>query len=84
MAKTKAKTVTVKVTVIYDEKGRYVAAGMRTNGKRPDRRALICDAEFPHACIVDIELPIPEPLKGKVKKVKAVKGWRQHKSEGTP
>jgi hypothetical protein len=77
MAKTKAKTVKVRVAVIYDER-RYQAGGYWVRGVRPSDRDLIEDARqfapscierIPGACVVDIELPLP--LKGKVLSVKA-------------
>lgn len=85
MAKTKAKTVTVRVAVIYDANGQYQAGGYATTRRRSVDYNLIVDARqsapstienLPHACIVEIELPIPEPaepLVGKVLSVKAVK-----------
>ncbi|MCK5641160.1 MAG: hypothetical protein KAJ19_10195 [Gammaproteobacteria bacterium] len=80
MAKSKAKTAKVRVSVLYDDKGHYVAAGRWTYGKRLNEAGLIEDATnvgvsdgLPHACIVDIELPIPKRLVGKVLTVKAVK-----------
>lgn len=87
MAKTKAKTVKVRVAVVYSDKGEYQGGGYRNAANKhfSDGR-LVDDAheaswtnnrdELPHACLVDIELPIPKPAKplvGKVLKVKAVK-----------
>ena len=82
MAKAKAKTVTVRVSVLYDRKGLYVAGGRRTPASgRLSEASLIQDAkdtgyttdDLPHVAVVDIELPIPEPLVGKVRRVKEVK-----------
>lgn len=89
MAKAKAKpkakatkTMKVRIAVIYDTNGKYQAGGQWIKGKRPSGDALFADArdaagwaeiDLDYACIVDIELPIPKPLKGKVLKVKAVK-----------
>ncbi len=79
MAKTKAKTVKARVAVIYDAKGRYQAGGYWTLGVRPSDDNLIADAreavptamqDMPHACIVDIELPVPKLFVGKVRRVK--------------
>lgn len=85
MANAKAKTVkTVKtrVAVIYNAEGKYQAGGYEQRRRLSDAE-LIGDAknldwttnpnELPHACIVDIELPIPEPLEGKVLNVRQVK-----------
>lgn len=78
----KATTVKVRVAVIYNKKGGYQAGGDWLCGKRPLDHHLIGEVkdiacgnaeDLPHACIVEIELPIPEPLKGKVIKVKQVK-----------
>lgn len=82
MAKAKTKTVKVRVAVIYNEKGEYQAGGFEQ--RRPlSVPKLIEDArnlgwpndpdKLPHACIADIELPIPETPKGKVVKIKKVK-----------
>ena len=82
MAKAKAKTVKVRVAVIYDAIGNYQAGGYRTRSDSLNDGHLIDDArqaapteieDLPDACIVDIELPIPKPLRGKVTRVKAVK-----------
>lgn len=86
MAKTKTKTVKVRVGMIYDRDGRFAAGGWWTRGERLDDASLIADAgrglvadanEFPYACVIDIELPIPTPIPtpvvGKVLQVKAVK-----------
>lgn len=88
MAKTKAtkatKAKTVKVVVFWDDKGHYAAGGEYSpyHKTKPTRDTLLAQSDnigeygaedLPHACIVDIELPIPEPLVGKVVKVKAVK-----------
>lgn len=81
MAKTKAKTVRARIAVIYDGKGKYQAGGYCV-GVGPSDAALIADARqvapdslknSPHACIVDIELPIPKPIEGKVLSVETVK-----------
>lgn len=81
MAKTKATTVKVRVAVVYDGEGDYQAGGYSLGAPLGDSD-LIDDAKhisstgsanLPHACIVEIELPIPKPLVGKVLSVKAVK-----------
>lgn len=82
--KTKTQTVKVRIAVVYNDEREYQAGGYRNAAnKHFSDSALVNDAhrgswtldksELPHACIVDIELPIPKPLKGKVRKVKAVK-----------
>lgn len=88
MAKTKAKTVKAKVVVFYGSHGRYMAGGDHMDGKRQNQDNLIANLasicedadanmdELPHTAIVDIELPIPKPVKplvGTVRKVRAVK-----------
>lgn len=74
------KTKTVRVAVVHNDQGHYAAGGLWEHGERPDDASLIAEArtgldagKFPHACIVEIELPISEPLKITVRKVKAVK-----------
>ena len=83
MAKTKAKAKTVKVRVVvfYDDEGHYTAAGewAHHNKKKPSDDTLLAESDalgcedLPHTCLLDLELPIPKPLKGTVLKVKAVK-----------
>jgi hypothetical protein len=83
MAKTKAtKTVKVRVAVVYNDKGEYGTGGYRKEKFNCDDDELIAEAYdvaplrdscYPYACVVEIELPIPKPLVGKVLSVKAVK-----------
>ncbi len=76
---TKTKTVISRVVVFFDEDGRYMAAGDSGRGDRPDDDMLLglSDSmgaeDLPYSCIVEIELPIPKLLVGKVRSVKAVK-----------
>lgn len=77
-----ARTVKVRVAVIYNDKGAYQAGGYAQKDQLNDDR-LVDDAkentayldfdDLPHTCIVEIELPIPGPLKGKVTNIKQVK-----------
>lgn len=82
MAKTKAKTRKARIIVFYDSDGHYAAAGETAFGVAPtipDKKQLLAESdnmaveELPHACIVDVELPIPELSKAKVVKVRQVK-----------
>jgi hypothetical protein len=83
MATKATKTVKVRVAVVYSNTGDYQAGGYRNKSARClSDGQMVGDAhssswtdkdELPHACIVDIELPIPKPLVGKVLNVKAVK-----------
>lgn len=76
-----AKTVKAKVVVFYDAKGHYTAAGdwFPYHKKKPSNDILLGESDnvgaedLPHVCIVDIELPLPQPPKAKVLKVKQVK-----------
>lgn len=84
-AKKKATTVRVRVVAFYNAKGRYMASGEWMGGKRLKHDDLIANLasvcedadanmdDLPHTSIVDIELPIPKLVVGKVLQVKAVK-----------
>jgi hypothetical protein len=78
---TKAKTVKVRVAVVYSAGDDYQAGGYSLGDRISDnelvgdarRAALTGTEDLPYACIVEIELPIPKPPFGKVLSVKAVK-----------
>lgn len=74
MAKTKAKTVKVKIGIGFDGKGHYQLDGHWDGGKNPTDDTVVATlrkwSPYPYAAIVDVELELP---KGKVLKVKKVK-----------
>lgn len=78
--KTKAKTVTARVLIAFNDEGHFETEGgwrgrKRDNDEERLKRVRSWSA-VPFHAFVDIELPIPKPIKpivGKVLSVKAVK-----------
>ena len=77
MATKATKTVKARIVMAFDEHGHFEIEGEWVGGKRETDESRIAKMRdwttLPHFCIVDIDLPIPEPLVGQVKEVKAVK-----------
>lgn len=79
MAKIKAKTITLRLGVIYDAKGNHVALARHMGGPGISDDGLIEEAQgvdrmetCPQSCIVEVTVTLPENVICKLGRVKAM------------